>query len=309
MRKLIGLCLMCALLGFGGSSVFAERPSSAAILVINAPSAASFGSDFILAFGFKGRSAVLLGAEHNLGGLSDIVVACAPKGPASVMVSHSDFSAKAFGFLILNVPNHITYAIPSGSHGGGSIPLAIDHASNLYVVESDTSGNRTIFKNHSLLATIPSLGDGTLAVDSRGNLYLSDSLLPQSQVFRIDPGGNVTVFADATHGLQSPIGLAIESKDNLFVANNPPSAPAFILKFDSLGTPSPFAAGISFQPIIRGLTVDHDDYLYATLEHDNTILKFDRAGHSRVFADANDGLIFPGAITVGTCPRPHKKRN
>jgi hypothetical protein len=42
--------------------------------------------------------------------------------------------------------------------------------------------------------------------------------------------------------------------------------------------------------------------LNATLEADNTILKFDQHGNASVFADVSDGLNFPVAIMVGTCP-------
>jgi hypothetical protein len=56
----------------------------------------------------------------------------------------------------------------------------------------------------------------------------------------------VTVFADAAQGLDTPYGLAIDSMDNIFVANNPPSQPAFILKFDPSGTATLFATDIHF---------------------------------------------------------------
>jgi hypothetical protein len=109
------------------------------------------------------------------------------------------------------------------------------------------------------------------------------------------------LVADATKGLNGPFGLAIDNDDNIFVANNPPSAPAFILKFDPSGTPSPFAADISFQPSIRSMTFDQHGYLYASLAEDNKILKFDKAGNFSVFAEASNGLNFPYSITVGTC--------
>lgn len=123
---------------------------------------------------------------------------------------------------------------------------------------------------------------------------------------RIDTLGNVTLFADATQGVNAPYGLAVDGRDNIYVANNPPSAAAFIQKFDSSGSPSSFGAGISFQPEIWGMTFDlerdgrideKDRDLYATLEAKNEILRFDPMGNSSVFANASEGLDHPVAIT------------
>ena len=100
-------------------------------------------------------------------------------------------------------------------------------------------------------------------------------------------------------------GLAVDWDDNLYVANNPPSAPAFIQKFNPSGVPSSFAAGISSQPNIRGMTFDlkrggrideRDRGLYAALGAENEILKFDTTGISSLFANVTDGLDFPVSI-------------
>jgi hypothetical protein len=131
-----------------------------------------------------------------------------------------------------------------------------------------------------------------------------------SKVVRVDALGNVTVFADATQGLNSPYGLAVDGKDNIYVANNPPSAPAFIQKFDPSGVLSSFATGISSQPNIRGMMFglerdgrinERDRDLYAALGAENEILKFDAAGHSSLSADARDGLDFP--VSFARCSR------
>ena len=156
-------------------------------------------------------------------------------------------------------------------------------------------------------AYLPFTGIGQIAVDRNGNVYLTDPEV-SSRIFHIDQAGNVTVFADASKGLIAPYGLAIDSRNNLFVANNPGSSPAFILKFDPSGTVTSFAINISFQPSMRSMTFDDGDNLYATLEADNTILKFDRRGNSSVFATASKGLNNPIAVTVGTCPVDGKVR-
>lgn len=294
MIKLISLALFCAIFLFGANPLFANDHSASTYFVINAPSSASRGPDSILTFNSRGRSAVFFGAEHNLTGLRDI--ACNPKKPRNILVSHSDANVNASGFLIFNASGRILHTIPSGTPSAGPIALAFDHVGNLYVVE-----NTTVFKNDVSFASLPFTGVGQLAVDSRGNLYLTDPFV-SPRLFRIDQAGNVTVFAEAAQGLDSPYGLAIDKKDNIFVANNPGSRPASILKFDPSGKATPFATDISFQPIIRSMTFDEKGNLYATLEDVHTILKFDRAGNSSIFADTSDGLNFPSAITMGTCP-------
>jgi sugar lactone lactonase YvrE len=204
--------------------------------------------------------------------------------------------------LIFDASGRIIHTLPFGTPGGGDIALAFDHAGNLYVAE-----NATIFKNDVSFANLPFTGIGRLAVDSQGNLYLTDPFV-SPRVFRIDPTGNVIVFADATQGLSSPYGLAIDSRDNIFVANLAQSGSVSILKFDPSGTVTSFAPDIARFTAVRGMTFDHNDNLYVALDQLNTILKFDKTGNSSVFADASDGLNFPAAITVGTCPVKKKDK-
>jgi len=283
--------------------VFGKDPSDSTFFVVNSPSAASEGTDSILTFDARGYGTVFFSAKHNLVGLRDI--ACDPKNPQHIFVSHNSFPATA-GFLIFDASGHRD-TIPSGTPGG-PVSLAFDRAGDLYtaMLQADRSAG-TIFKNDTVLANLPFTGIGQIAVDGNGNVYLTDPAV-SSRIFHIDQAGNVTVFADASKGLIAPYGLAIDSRNNLFVANNPGSSPAFILKFDPSGTVTSFATNISFQPSIRSMTFDDGDNLYATLEADNTILKFDRPGNSSVFATASNGLNNPIAVTVGTCPVDGKDR-
>lgn len=279
-----------------------EHRSINTFFVINSPSSASKGPDSILTFDSQGNSKVFFGAENNLVGLSDI--ACDPKEPQHIFVTQSVFPSKTFGFLIFDASGQRD-TVPSGS-AGGNISVAFDHSGNFYVAE-DVAGTVTIFKNNVFLASLPFTGIGRLAVDSAGNLYLTDPFIA-SRVFRIDQGGNVTIFADASKGLDVPYGLAVDSRNNVFVANNPGSKPAFILKLDPLGTATSFATGISFQPGILSMTFDNHDNLYAALRADNTILVFDKQGNSGVFANASDGLNSPEAIDWGSCPVKRTER-
>ena len=299
MKKLISLALLYAIFIYSANPLFADDHfandhSASTFFVVNSPSSASRGPDSILTFTSRGRSAVFFGAEHNLTGLGDL--ACNPKKPHDILITHFDFFAHAFGILIFDVSGRLRHTISSGTSSGGPIALAFGHDGNLYVAE-----DQTVFKNDVAFASLPYTGIGQLAFDSRGNLYLTDPHVAP-RIFRIDQAGGVTVFADATQGLISPYGLAIDKKDNIYVANNPGSKPAFILKFDPSGVATSFATNISFQPGIRSMTFDENGNLYAALSDVNIILKFDKAGNSSIFADASDGLNNPFAITVGTCP-------
>jgi hypothetical protein len=244
----------------------------------------------------QGRSTVLLGTERNLTGLRDI--ACKPGRPLHILVTRGDFRIKAVGFLLLNPEGRILHRLPSGPPENTQIAVDYDDAGNLY-----TASGTTVFKNDVLLATLPFTSIGQLAVDSRGIVYVTDPHIA-SRVFRIDQTGSVTVFAGPSQGLSDPFGLAIDSNDNVFVANNPGAAAGFILRFDSSGVVSPFAAGISFQPGILSLAFDSADHLNAALRSDDQILRFDETGNSIVFADAADGIHHPGDIATGPLDRP-----
>jgi hypothetical protein len=287
-------------------SVVAQRNSSskqkleiskAGLFVTNSPGTESKGTDSILTFDFLGNSTVFFSASHDLLGLDDI--ACSPKKSSHYFVSHVVSDQGVSELLRFNAAGRIVRTIPFGSASGGSIALAFDKAGNFYFAQETI-----IFKNGVLFATVPDAStNGKLAVDSIGNLYLTKPI--SSQVFRVDSLGNVTLFADSTQGVNQPFGVAVDITNNIFVANNPPSAPAFILKFDQSGTASLFATTVEVQPSIRGMTFDQDGNLYATLLDFSTILKFDNNGNSSVFADASKGLDLPIAIRL--CPMHAQK--
>jgi hypothetical protein len=266
--------------------------------VLNSPSTESAGFDSILAFDSLGHSSVFFRASHKLVELNDI--ACSSSGRPRFVVAQTDFAANISELLELNASGRIVSRIPFGSPSGAGIALAFDDAGNFYAAQSTT-----LYKNGVVFTNLIPAGSeaGKLVADRKGILYLSQPIT--SNVVRIDTLGHVAVFADATKGVNAPYGLAVDWDDNLYVANNPPSAPAFIQKFNPSGVPSSFAAGISSQPNIRGMTFDlkrdgrideRDRDLYATLGAENEILKFDTTGISSLFANATDGLDFPLSI-------------
>jgi hypothetical protein len=241
----VGTCL------FAQQQTSSEADSLATLnhrdfFVLNSPSTESSGFDSISTFDSSGHSSVFFGASHKLIGLNDI--ACSSS--ARLVVAHTDFAENISELLELSASGRIVNRIPFGSSSQGGIALAFDDGGNFYAAQFTT-----VFKNGVFFTNLPPGSEvGKLVADSKGVLYLSQPVT--SNVVRIDGLGHVTIFADATKGLNGPYGLAVDADNNIYVANNPPSAPAFILKFNPSGIPSSFAAGISSQPNIRGMTFD-----------------------------------------------------
>ena len=135
--------------------------------------------------------------------------------------------------------------------------LAFDRAGNLVVADGPAiykftpAGVRSIFASglNSPFA---------LAFDSAGNLYVADGgvyynydFFRDAAVYKFTPSGvRSTVVSQNDRVPVSPLGLAIDSADNLFVANG--VIPGSILKFTPSGVRTTFASGMvsamAFQP-------------------------------------------------------------
>ncbi len=301
----IGKLVCCLALVFAASACFAQandgpeagneaKRSHRKFFVINAPSIGSEGPDSIVTLDSHGNGTVFFSAKHKFSGLDD--VACRPKNAPPYFVSQNVFQEDFSRLLRFNASGKIVHRTPFGSSNGGPIALAFDKAGNFYAGQEDV-----IFKNAALFATLPDATEmGKIAIDSKGNLYITKPT--SSLLFRVDSHGDATQFADSSEGLNGPYGVAVSRMGDIFVANNPPSAPAVILKFDQSGSPSPFATTTEIQPNIRSMTFDRNGNLYATLWESSTILKFDVNGKASVFANASSGVDRPDAIWF--CPVP-----
>src|SRR6476620_1598767 len=99
---------------------------------------------------------------------------------------------------------------------------------------------------------------GALAFDSAGNLFVADrgfdyDFVSDAAVYKFTPSGLRSTVASQNDKVQvSPGGLAIDSADNLFVANG--VIPGSILKFTPSGVRTTFAArmvtALAFQPTL-----------------------------------------------------------
>ena len=163
--------------------------------------------------------------------------------------------------------------------------LATDRNGNLFAVAGDQGDPNiasTIFKftpggARTTFASLPGQSS-SLAFDSTGNLYVSDS--GDLTIYKFTPNGSRTVFAGPTSFAsgQSPFGLAFDKFGNLFVSTEGNAGSDAILKFTPNATVSTFASGLNFP---RGLTFDSDGNLFVAeivQTGPGDILEFDPAG-------------------------------
>ena len=267
-------------------------------LLLNAPSTMSEGPDSLLSLDARGNSSVFYGKKHGIEGTDDI--ACRSVGRPQIVASIDDYNTSQAELLFFDQSGKLERTFSLGPPYGGGIALGFDPAGNLYAATPSS-----LWKNGKVIATniSPNSEIGKLVADDLGNIYIT---LPiTSQLIRVDQAGDVILLAGTSVGLNGPYGIALGANHELYVANNPPSAPAYITQFAAEGTPSIFAANISLQPDIRGLAYvpGHDGNgakLYATLAADNSVLEFDESGNSTVFADSSDRLDFP--FSIAPCP-------
>ena len=132
-------------------------------------------------------------------------------------------------------------------------------------------------------------GTGGVAVDDSGNIYVADfgaalGAAPGTQVFKVKPTGEFTVFAT---GLVGASGNAFDSKGILFQSN---IAANRISKIDQSGQVTTFSSFGFAQPV--GIAIDSQDNLFVCNCGNNTLRKVTPAGVSTQFA----------ASTLFSCP-------
>ena len=222
--------------------------------------------------------------------------------------------------------------VPLGNFGDSSylnspVGLAFDTTGNLYVANGqpaddnptiarfDKNGTGSVFASGGGL-DVPEF----LAFDTNGNLYVSDSGV-SNNIVKIDTSGHGSVLIDSA--IQEPLGLAFDSAEHLFVANNDDFIQVFDtngnnlfrfanpslsdpqqMAFDSAG--NLYVANLTFGTIEKfdtnavasifafpggnpvGLAVDGSDNIYVTTPYNNQIVKYAQNGSSSVFA-TDDG--------------------
>jgi sugar lactone lactonase YvrE len=148
------------------------------------------------------------------------------------------------------------------------VALAVDGSGNIYVANGALyPGNVTVYSpTGSLIRTLPAGGVQSVAVDSTGRVYISNCNVtcgngtnPDSII--VYSPNSTTVAYNVVTGISFPTFMALDSSNNLYVANNALGTGNNVIKY-SAGTGAP-AATIN-APGPTGLALDKNNILYVT---------------------------------------------
>ena len=160
--------------------------------------------------------------------------------------------------------NFATGILPSG--------IAFDAAGNLFVIDTTSTGRILKYSPSGVMTTfVANLGDGGptgLAFDSNGNLYLSkagNNTAGNGSIVKFAPNGTMSPFAA---GLFQPGGMALDSANNLYVAD---LGSGSIFRFTPGGAKTTFTSGLSSP---RSLAFDFNGVLYVGEFGTHDIVKF-----------------------------------
>ena len=197
--------------------------------------------------------------------------------------------------------------------------VAVDSAGNLYVsstdshrvVKIDTGGNLSFFAGTGLPGS-PTPGTATssklnsprdLAVDSVGNVYISDS--DNNRIVKVTPGGTLSIFAGTgsfgaptagpatSSALGYPSGIAVDSADNVYLADaynsmiekvTPGGTLSIFAGTGTFGAPTEGPARDSDLGSPSGVAVDSAGNVYISDSGNNLIEKIDTDGNLSIIA-------------------------
>ncbi|HKM82700.1 MAG TPA: C1 family peptidase, partial [Candidatus Acidoferrum sp.] len=197
--------------------------------------------------------------------------------------------------------------------------VAVDSAGNLYIADQNNQRIRKLDANGNISTVAGSgtagfAGDGAaasaaelnqpagVAVDSAGNLYVADQ--GNQRIRKVDTGGNIsTVAGNGTAGfggdgaaataaeLNQPVGVAVDSAGNLYVADQGNQR---IRKVDTSGNISTVASISN-----AGVAVDSAGNLYVADQGNQRIRKVDTGGNiSTVAGNGIAGFAGDGAAAT-----------
>lgn len=134
--------------------------------------------------------------------------------------------------------------------------LAVDSSGdNIYVADNDGVEKIDISSNTTTPAAVGINNPYGVALDSSGNIYVSD--VENNMIYKTDEDGT-TPLVTANGGLSSPKGIALDSSNNIYVAD---SNNHNIRKFSSDGSDiSIFNCNVEGEPY--GVAADSDGNIY-----------------------------------------------
>lgn len=171
--------------------------------------------------------------------------------------------------------------------------LAVTSINNQRVYTFDNSGNGTFRAGTPDFFTPTGVTFATPG--DNGDLIVSDTLLFNGILKRIDPLNTVTNFTTPFSAAITPVGLGTDAFGNIYSANY---LTGDIYKFDSFATPTLFADASDGLTGPIGIDVDQFGNVWVADVNNQQIIKFDPLGNPTVFADATDGLFTPVDVAV-----------
>lgn len=164
----------------------------------------------------------------------------------------------------------------------GSGGVTIDDTGNVYIADfgdflggPDTDGNLNfVMKLDGNLNLTIYADDFTGAsgneFDANGVLFQAD--IRDNSVYKIVNGSRVLY---ASQGLSSPVGIAFDSNNNLYVCN---CGLSNIRKITPAGVSTIFSTGNGLFSCPNGMTIDENDNLYVVNFSNSNIVKIDTSG-------------------------------
>ena len=210
---------------------------------------------------------------------------------------------------------------PTAFPGRRLTGLAVDAPGNVYAALNDVPATRGVWRisrdgSMELMAALPFAGMvNGLAFDSRGNLFVSDSL--GGRIYKVDRDGVITAWsidpflAGATPtacgqfpaGPAGANGLAFDNHGDLFAANSTLGA---IVRIPVASDGAAQVADYLVAPTCElwgadGIAFDNRDNLYLAVNIQGKIVRIDPAGNmDTVAARPDDGLSVPSDMAFGT---------
>ncbi len=171
--------------------------------------------------------------------------------------------------------------------------LSVTSINNQRVYTFDTAGSGTFRAGTPDFFTPTGVTYGSAGPN--GDLIVSDTLLFNGQLKRIDSANTVTNFTPPFTAAVTPVGLGTDPFGNIYSANY---LTGEIYKYDSFATPTLFADTSDGLAGPIGVDVDQFGNVWVADVNNQQIIKFDPLGNPTVFADASDGLFTPVDVAV-----------